>query len=381
MDTKYFIILGDIDTFSQYFPPSAPNKPRQIGFGLVLYTLNTPPETLRTQVIAALDKAEKSGYPVLIHMDDWNYPAPSSDPEEVEWTDWPAAGSKTGPVVKNRWINWGTWFAVEAPRNFESRKVRDDVKMRLTKFILPPIIDRLKRWRKQGCEYLFAGVVTGWETGFYDSTVYGLTDPAGWPQDGKVKYTAEDNVETGFAALTARGYNADKVERLAKAKGITPKQVRRELLTDVVHDYIEFWTRLCSKAGLPKNRIYTHLTGAITTPNIPQILADNGCVLPIATSVNSYSRPGVTVMDGVVDIPTLGRDFRKMRQPDWGAVEMEFGNNSRTEKGANAHLDALTREGAVMMCVYGWWEPEGHQFSARTPGVIAAIKRWLSGIG
>ncbi len=381
MDTKYFIILGDTESFSQYFPPTDSKRPRQIGFGTVLYTLNTPPEPLRIQVIAALDKAEKTGYPVLIHMDDWNYPAPSADPEIVEWSDWPSSGSKTGPIAKSRWINWGTWFMVEAPRNFESPKVRSDIKMRLTKWILPPIVDRLKRWRKEGREYLFAGVVTGWETGFYDATVAGLDDPASWPQDGKVKFGAEDLIETGYAALTARGYNAAKIEKLAIKRGITPKQVRREILTDVVHDFCEFWTNLCLKAGLPKQRIYTHLTGAITTPNIPKVLADNGCVLPLATAVNRFCRPGVTVMDGVCDIKVIGDEFRKMRQPEWGAVEMEFGNNSRTEKGANEHLDSLTRNGAVMMCVYGWWEPEGHQFSARTPGVIAAIKRWLSGSG
>ena len=379
MDHRYFIILGETESYSQYFAAAKPQNQRQIGFGLVLYTLSTPPEGLKAQVIAALDKAEKSGYPVLIHMDDWNYPPRSEDPEVVEWTDWPSPGSKHGPLAKNRWINWGSWFVVEAPRNFESKPFRKDIENRLMKYILPPIVERLKRWRKEGREYLFAGVVTGWETGYYDATVLGLNDPASWPEDKGVKFGAADLVETGFAALTARGYTAEKVESLAAKRGVLPKQIRRELLTDVVHDYMEFWTKLCRKAGLPKQRIYTHLTGAITTPNIPQILAENGCVLPLATAVNPYCRPGVTVMDGVVDIPTLGRDFRKMRNPDWGAVEMEFGNNSRTEAGANAHLDALTREGVMMMCVYGWWEPEGHQFSARTPGVIAAIRRWLAG--
>ena len=377
-DPTYLTILGEPGTFSQQFKPMPKDSNRQIAFSILLYTLITPIKDLRTQVEHALDTAEKTGYPVLIQLDDWNYNPPSSDPRLVEWTDWPAPGQSYGPLVKRRWINWGSWFWVEAPRNFESPELRADVEKRLLNGVLPPIVSRLKKWTAEGRKYLFAGLVVGWESGYYTIKGTGVIDLRPKPIYKGVIYSDSDEVNTGYAALTARGYTADSVKQLASKENRTQAQVIHDLMADVVQDYTTFWAKLCYESGVPKDRIYTHFTAVSSMPEsqAPVSFGD-GRVLPLEAATNRYSRPGVTAADFVINIDTTSQTFQKLGYPDWGGVEIELTNSTRTEQGAFQFLNHLADSGAKVMCIFGWWEQNGSQFEAKTPGAIEAMHRWL----
>jgi hypothetical protein len=376
-EPTYLIILGQPEEFASEFPPAAPGGERLVGFGPVLYTLKTPSEQLVTQVSAQLDKAEQTGYPVMVHLDDWNYPSPSTDPEVVEWTAFPAEGESHGPLVRRRWINWGSWFVVEAPPNYESRGFRAEVQPRFSA-VAHAIAVRLERWRGEGRSQLFAGLVVGWESGYYTADDF---RPGERPRAGAESFGDDEIVRTGYAALTARGHTAASVRDSARKANTSEAQVLRDLMVGVVHDYTAFLTAVCRAAGVPAERIYTHYTGVAALPpeSMPGPLREDGRNLPLWAAVNGDSRPGITATVPWTDVGRAAAMFREAGRGDWGAVEVEFTEQTRAEDAAFAYLDALSTNGARVICVYGWWDPPGSTFGVRGSGAVPAMKRWLAG--
>jgi hypothetical protein len=377
-DPTYLAILGWPGSFTQQFTPRPKSSNRHIAFSILLKTLITPVRELRAQVTQALDTAEQTGYPVLFQLDDWNYNLPSSDPKLVEWTNWPTAGQSHGSLVKRRWINWGTWFWVEAPRNYESPEFRADIKERLQEGILPLIVARLRKWNSEGRGYLFAGLVVGWESGYYTMKGTGVINLNPLPTYNGVTYSDSDEVNTGYAALTARGYTSDSVKQLAVMENKTEAQVIHDLMALVVHDYAAFWSNVCFKCGVPKDRIYTHFTAvsSMTESESPVPFSD-GRVLPLEEAANPYSRPGVTAADFVINLDTTSQVYNNLGYSAWGAVEIELSDATRSENGAFQFLSKLADRGAKVICIFGWWEHKGHQFEAKTPGAIEAMHNWL----
>lgn len=373
----YLTLLGQPEEFADEFPPSPADAARHIGFGALFYTLRTPIEEMTLEVERVLDTAERSGYPVLIHLDDWNYPSPSDDPRIVEWTAFPAPGEDHGPLCRRRWINWGSWFTVEPPPNTESPLFRTDMEQRVSA-IAGPIGKRMARWRGEGREHLLAGVVVGWESGYYTAPPF---DPAEPPRFGDEVFGPEEAVKTGYAALTARGHTAQTIAELARGEGKPESQVFHELMVDVVRDYTAFLAGVCLAQGIPRERIYTHFTGvgALPAEMVPPGLSEDGRTLPLWAAANENSRPGITATVPWTDVERAAAMFAEEGCAEWGAVEVEFTEFTRDEGPALAYLESLTAGGARVICVYGWWEPPGHPFAVRGTGAVEAMKRWLIG--
>jgi len=372
----YMIILGEPETFSKEYPAVPGDRDRQIGFGIVIKMLNTPREEIRKQVASALDKAENTGYPVLIHVDDWNFTPPEwKDPEMVEWTAFPAAGERFGPPVKRRWINWGSWFVAGPPPNVESSKFREYARERLEKEIAGPIALRLKRWETEGRSHLFAGLVVGWETGFYTADNIDLKER---PTFGDQTFGDDELVRTGYAALTARGHTAAAITERAQREGKTRNALMNELMWGALHDYSEYLCDVSRRAGLPRERIYTHYTAIGTVPHRGRVHAD-GSLAPLQTAENPSSRPGYTMTSEWFDRGVTEKTLAGMLCSEWGAVEVEITKPTRSETAALAHFDWLTKHGAKVICLYGWWEKPGHMFAIQSTGAVPAIRRWLAG--
>ncbi|MDR3626202.1 MAG: hypothetical protein P4L45_05190, partial [Ignavibacteriaceae bacterium] len=345
-DPVYLSILGKPSTFAGEFKPMPRESNRQISFSALLYTLNTDTAALRKNVEEDLDSAESSGYPVLLKLDDWNFNSASSDSDMVEWTGWPAQGHKYGHPVDKRWINWGEWFWVETPGNFESIKFRKEIECKLVSVIIPPIVARLKKWRAENREYLFAGIVVGWETGYYNMKGYGTINLNPLPAYKNLTYKESDEINTGYAALSSRGYTRDSVKHLSSMQNKSEEQVIHDLMTDVAHDYAEFWARICCQNGIPRERIYTHFTAVSSIPESKSPLPFiDGRIFPLKAAVNEYSRPGVTATDYLIDIDTVSHIFNSLNHKEWGAVELDFSDSTRTEKGAAQILGHLTDKG------------------------------------
>lgn len=373
-DPDYFIILGAPDSFSKDIPPSPPESHRKIGFGIVLFTLRTPWSQLRQQVEQALDTAQRTNYPLLIHMDDWNFPPANEDPDWAEWIGFPQPGEKHGPLVKQRWFDWGQWVVSGPPPNYESPEFRAYMRQQIEKGVVKPVAERLKRWRREGRSYLFAGLVMGWESGYYSMP----TMPIPSPKSGSVVFDQSDVVTTGYAALSDIGYNAKRLYTEAKKKGITEQDLFRQLMTKVVHDYTEYLCRLCVQGGIPRNRVYTHYTPSATIMS-PEQIASDGRLLPVSAAVNRYSRPGYTMTHGWMDREKTLAGIWKAGRKRWGAVEMEIVPGCDTEQECLNHFDWLTNHGAKVLCLYGWTQEKGTQFAVNGSGAMGAIRKWLEG--
>ena len=374
-DPSYLLIMkNEPDSFAAEFKPCPLESPRQVGFAVKVRMLSDPVEALRPQVDDALDKAERTGYPILITLDDWNFPGPSSDPEVIEWTNWPAPGEKYGPLVKGRWINWGSWIHTEPPPNYESAKFRADVKRRLKEGILSPIVARLKKWKSEKRSNLFAGLVIGWESGYY---TFLHVDPNDLPKVEGLTFNRDEVVGTGYAALASRGYSAEKVHRLAQKRGCSEQAVMKDLMEKVVHDYVGFIAQTCHRGGIPRERLYSHYAALATcSPSVET--SEDGRVLPVEGAVQNHCRPGITVTEPWCNLSVAARTLHNNGAKAWGAVEFEFTDSTRKEEAALAYLERLTQEGAKTICVYGWWTDENNPFRVRNTGAVPAMHRWLN---
>lgn len=407
-------VLPDLPAFvaelKEQFGAQPADAVRHVGFtpGLIS-SLNLPVETLRSRVNQALDVAEQTGMPVFFHMDDmhfwWQRKDLHSDPECVEWSDFPAPGETQGPVIERYWLNWGSFIVFPAPPpNFESPRFKEDVKQHLAEGMGKPIAERLARWKTAGKGYLFAGIAVGNET----ETPYDLrpllNTPAGAEPDGQevsqgqpkeVKMRRDEMVRGGFHALQMRGYTRDKVQSLAAETGKTYDEVISELRHEVAHDYAEFRSRILNEAGVPRERIYTHFVSAMRSfiaKHMGGIMVDR-CP-DVKYSVNAYSRPGYTLTRNTTDLVDLSAKLKEAHSTvgkdmgtAWAGVETycttEQPGRPQTREEYEAYLGGLFAHDMCLINVYGWNVPqtgEGSQFSVKkAPGVIEAIQNWVSG--
>jgi hypothetical protein len=371
-EKQYFIIHGAPNQTSlqnREFPAMNPGSRRQVAFAPLLLPLVTPVEDLRNAVNRCLDSAEQSGYPVFFHLDDWNHTpiAPDqsptgaeyqNDPEMVEWTAFPAQGEEHGPLLVRRWLNWGSWQVLGPSPNFESPKFRELMRERLADGIAKPIADRVAKWKQEGRYYLFAGIDVGWETGYYtmDHIAPGMLQ-------------GENNINTGYAALHARGHNAASVAQVAAQNGITVRKAHQLLMNDVKRDYTAFLTRAVHESGISKNRIYTHYAQVGFLPNDP--LQDDGRASTIEATINDYSRTGFTgsATEKQGEIAEL---LAKHGRSKFGIVELNFFPDLLQEDYAHQYFNDNFKLGATMITIYGWWTTASGQ-----PGLAAGIRRWL----
>lgn len=398
----YLLIVGGPETFSSTFTAMAPGSPRHIGFAPVLYTLKTSEEELALQVNAALDKAEQTGYPVFFHLDDWNFPEDWKDPGMVEWTAFPKPGEPYGPLVRRRWINWGSWIVTAAPPNYESPEYKELLKTRIQKGVAGPIVQRLHQWNQSGKAYLFAGLTVGWETGFYSMTEI---DPNNRPSSGHEVFQDDELVRTGFAALSARGYNQERINLLCQEQGRNEEQVMYDLMVDVLHDHTQFMAQITHESGIPIDRIYSHYaamrslletaaepraaTSAVgkvspmetmlrANPKVLESMKLHGVMVPLKAAINPYCRPGITAAFDFSDPLRAAREIQQAGYTDWGAVEIEITGTIRDASSCLAHLEELTDLGARVICVYGWWEKSDNEYSVQGTGAVEAMRHWLN---
>lgn len=380
-DPTYMIILDRPEHFAADIPLASPDSQRQVGWGTMLFTLRTPVEGLRKQVEDACDITEKTGYPLLLHFDDWNFPPDSHDPDWVEWTGFPKPGETHGPLVRRRWLNWGSWNVTGPPPDFESPKFRAFMRKQVGEGIVKPLAERVRKWRAEGKGYLFAGLVDGWETGYYSMLTAPNPRPTARetfiPNGPMVTFEDSEVVNTGYAALTHRGYTAEKLAAEAKAKGISKLALFHELMSSVVHDYVEYVSQICADGGIPRDRIYTHLAGMGTLAP-PQVVIRDGRLLPVWVAINPYSRPGLTMTSQWASPEKVVADLHAAGRKEWGAVELEVTPQFRSEKDVLGQLDSLSAEGARVMCLFGWSDPGTSLFAVKGSGAPAAIRRWLS---
>ena len=360
-------------------------SPRYVGFGVALLTFKTPIEEMRGMVTRALDLAEETGLPVFIELDDMNFMPEYSDASMVEWTAFPKPGETHGPRAKYYWLNWGNWQALPPPPNFESQAIRQEISKRLKKGVLPPLLERLARWKKQKRQHLFAGVCVGWETGIPEYRSFRQINLLPRDKGKQVTMTAEEQGEQlGYASLHARGWTQQKIEEKARQSGQSVEDVTTDLLFQVIHDYAAFWAKTVHDAGIPKDRIYTHGVSWESLPDTeqhsPRLWAGKSSrIPPLWVSINPYSRPGYTVGSGMFEPKGMVRLLRAASATDgWGGVEA-YVRGVESETAFGGYLRQLFDNGAQLVDIWGWTAPGTPYDPKRAPGALRAVHTWLEG--
>lgn len=409
---------GSVEELVREFGRQKPGQQRYIGFSIALTpTLNLTETKLKAEVVHALDLAEQAGIPVFLHLDDQHFwfasPELAKNPEMQEWSDFPKEGQRTGPVVPRYWLNWGDPAAVypAPPPCFACPAFKTALSRRLKKCVAEPVVERLNNWKKQGKEYLFAGIASGNETSVpdfhrgYDGYTGKPGEEAGLDitrrPPVKIKMSNEDRVPVGYHSLHSMGYNRKSIENLAQSRHESVNKTTKELFYQVAHDYAELQAKTLSQAGIPKDRIYTHFTSTTRTlkgygAHVRELeeqtaastaTGSDNLAPPVPASVNQYSRPGFSVVRSAVDLNELVAQLQRAHAQGegktWAAVESYACSGqpgkAQTQEQYEEYLGGLTAHGAKVVNVYGWNIDIPSPYAVKGSGVVPAVKKWLTG--
>ena len=175
----------------------------------------------------------------------WNYADkdnPGYNPKNktnVEWINF------DGTPHPHRYRDWGTPESMPPVICYNSPTVLREVSRLISEVVAPPIKKGLEKLKKQGKEHLFSGLTVGAEPALpnyenidrHNPRIAKLMD-----QDGSPK------VRLGYNALTNNGYSEDK-----------PPENFGRALAQINKDYTTYWCRKLAQAGIPTEKMYTHV--------------------------------------------------------------------------------------------------------------------------
>jgi hypothetical protein len=259
----------------------------------------------------------------------WNYAdkdKPGYDPKNkanVEWSDW------DGTPHPHRYRDWGTPESMPPVICYNSPTVLREVSRLISEVVAPPLKAGLEKLKQEGKDHLFSGLTVGAEPSLpnyknidrHNPRIAKLMD-----QDGSPK------VRLGYNALTNNGYS----------KSNPPKDFPKAL-AKVNRDYTTYWCRKLAQAGIPTEKMYTHVAAGAGVIGSPGVEFTNA---PIEIAFNDYSRPGWTTYP----VGPLQPDFEHLYKalvehgnPHWASTEGGPSLGSPRGKHALSMKDYLAR--------------------------------------
>lgn len=385
--------------FRNFYGANDPDSKRLIGFSrMTIMLFKHSVEEMQYIVNKIFDIAEELEMPAYIHLDMLHNPpiygfeGPDKkffeDPMMCEWVDFPGAGEKHGRVPRY-WNNWGAWFSAPAFPSFASPKLQSHVKRQLRKGVLGPLVKRVQSLKKQGREYLFAGINIGWETAIYslspDDPYTPPIDPNNPPLDKfldpPIQMKRWEMAQLGYGSLHHLGYNQKRLDFEARSRGISSKQMFREICYKVCHNYTKMLAEEVYKSGISKDKIFSHIVATQTVDERPSTNRP-----PIWTAVNSYSIPGFTMDNfgaAVYNLDELKKRIRKAdpKQKNFVVAETYF-KKGTTEKDYDEFFNDMFTNGAKVIHILAWHEGKGHPDSPyyvpdEMKGPHLSVIKWL----
>ncbi len=352
---KYIIVNGVEGTdlaFKKIVDVFTPTTDRdlQIGVGFIISYLSENPVKIKQRLETYLSLSAKYNLPVLVQLDGeqwwqnrpdlwnwWDKNKPGYNPENkrnVEWTAW-----TPDSAVKIGWRNWGRQLRVLPMPNLMSHSYREACSIEMGK-LMPIIIGWWKALPKEK-KYLLAGVKIGWESAigvnnwYYPNGNSYLDKPE---KDDPTYGLSTDKIpDRGVISI---GYAAVKTAKIASSGELTG-----EMQTEVVRMHLEYFCKLASKLGVPRERLFTHCGGW-----------SQGETLHSA-AVNKYSCPGWSFYkygtDPSKDITAM-KALELSNAPYWGAVEWLYQGENTKELWKSAITNTISSDRIRYMCIYNW---------------------------
>lgn len=372
-----------VSELPQYFGTIKEDSPYKYAFGLPGPMLLTQSiEEMKHQVNKAFDIAEKHNVPVYFQLDDCtNYtkaygsgatPKYYENPEWCEWVSFPVGdeqwGGKSHGRLAYHWFNWGSWLNVEAFPCFESPGFRSFVINQMRFGFLEPLMTRYNKLISEGKEHLFAGVAVGWETKIPDnSSSNRAINRNNLPVSAQTGQQMElwEASKFGYNSLHLKGYD----------------RYDMTVLDTVIHDYIKLLSKEAFDAGIPKEKIFSHIVGISRmsrSTNRP----------PFWTAVNDYCTPGFSYSaTPQFNLDEILSHLKATDNPPeyWGNAESYTGGSNGLEKSfatANNYFDSMFGNRANLVAVFGWGrakagDPHKASHNKNSP-FIKAANQWLN---
>ncbi|MEL6104913.1 MAG: hypothetical protein AAFU85_02700 [Planctomycetota bacterium] len=342
-DETHYIVLpvpeaghlhgGNIEAFErglqrtkQQLGPVADPRKRNWGFHLMipawrfdpehLFSDRASPDIVARAIDGAIEAALRHDVSVYITVENlewenrpdlWNFndeTKPGFDPanvQNVEWMNW------DGQAHPHRYRDWGQPEQMPPVICYNSPAVRREVKRLAGRVIGPAIAAGLKKLADADKEYLLAGVTVGAEPALPNYSVIEKLYPR---LAKKMDQEGVPRELLGFNALTNLGYGKDK-----------PPQDFAAALAKVNQDYISLWARQLAQAGVPPNKMYSHVAAGAGVIGSPGVEFTNA---PISIAFAESCRPGWTTYP----VGPLRDDFGVLYEalaahgnPPWASTE------------------------------------------------------------
>ena len=319
----------------------APN--RRYGFATGPLSIEQGDQDLADSIKTAFDVALEKNVALALHLDIshyWRFAkgadgvllAKGTGTSDVrEWKDWKGTIADGDP-----WDSIGTLMPSMC---FECAPVKAMVDQKTRDVIAPAVKAGIGRLQAAGKQDLFAGIIVGWEAGSMSTYAY------------------------HSLSLKGKGPSTSKADlNLAQQQ--------------ILHDYLERWAKGLNDAGVPKENIYTHISG------IAEWHSDQSNLW--WESFNPYSRAGFSIYaNSSHEFDSVWAQAKKQNAP-WAEVE---GTNAMiTGKPSpinwETYLGHIFNHGGTLANIFAGFLPQpAGSYTASTEGAeaVAAYKKFLRG--
>jgi hypothetical protein len=329
----------------------------KLGFTVGPLCLDMSDDEVRQFIRDTFAVARENDVAAAFHIDDsmcWGTRKDLlSNPDNIETAGWDQIPS-TG-----RRMDWGPKPTKFPPQmSFNSPAIVAAVKARAT-VIGAEIAQQLAALKREGKEYLFAGVIAGWET-----------------QMGR---DFETDRPLGYRALSRRGFSLDHPPKDADAERV-----------QVVREFIELWANSLHAAGVPKERIFCHI--AFTAQGLRAADARESYAVKVhfaapEVAFDSAYRPGFSTYPEGTTFQEVHAAVAAHGSPGW--ISAEGTNVSPTsmpgEPTMETYLGRMFNHGAILVNIFSWGvggEAMRHSFfrqATENPEALAAYGKFLRG--
>jgi hypothetical protein len=248
---------------------------------------------------------------------------------------------------------------------YNSPKILSEVSHIASHVVGPALLRGINDLKSAGKEELFAGITLSEELSLDDYSVIDQLNPKlgrMMARDGALK------TRLGYCALTNLGYSQ-----------ANPPANYSAALAQVNQQYAAYWGKQLVQAGIPKDKLYTHVAPVMEGAYLQYTNA------PIDTAFNDYSNPGWTTylagpLAGGLDV--LYQALAAHGNPQWGATETSPTSLTGKSVDPETFLAWHFNHGATVMVVNAADASAGGQLIGRgiwASPAMAAYTKFLRG--